>query len=90
MIKCNEYDAIEIVCMYRYPLKIIMKTGDIINCTAIDTCPNDDRDECIKVSLTKNSENKSNANKVILIVLTKISALKVMVENPHLQQITFQ
>jgi len=80
MISCNEYDYVEIVCMYRYPVKITLKTGAVIEGIALDTQYNDDRKECIKVDVD-DSET--------LITLAGIAMLEVGIENPHLQQISF-
>jgi Rho-binding antiterminator len=80
MISCNEYDYVEIVCMYRYPIKITLKTGTVIEGIALDTQYNDERKECIKVDVD-DSET--------LIALAGIAMLEVGIENPHFQQISF-
>ncbi|GHB69341.1 hypothetical protein GCM10008107_18270 [Psychrosphaera saromensis] len=80
MISCNEYDYVEIVCMYRYPIKITLKTGTVIEGIALDTQYNDERKECIKVDVD-DSET--------LITLAGIAMLEVGIENPHFQQISF-
>lgn len=80
MISCNEYDYVEIVCMYRYPVKITLKTGTVIEGIALDTQYNEDRKECIKVDVD-DSET--------LITLAGIAMLEVGIENPHFQQISF-
>lgn len=79
MISCNEYDYIEIVCMYHYPIKLWMKTDKVVECTALDTQYNDEREECIKVDV-----DGSEA----LIPLDRISKLEVCVENPHFQMVS--
>jgi Rho-binding antiterminator len=81
MISCNEYDYIEIVCMFKYPIQLTLKTGEVIECTALDTARNDLREECIKVEL-----NGSD----VLVVLENISKLKVNVENPHFTEVSFE
>ncbi|MFQ3230193.1 Rho-binding antiterminator [Reinekea sp.] len=80
MISCNEYDYIEIVCMFKYPIKLTLKTGETIECTALDTARNDSREECIKVE---------QSNTEILVVLSSISKLEVCVENPHFTEVSF-
>ena len=80
MISCNEYDYIEIVCLYHYPIKLTLKTGDIINAIALDTQRNENRHECIKVLMGEHEQ---------LIVLDEISKLQVSVVNPHFCEITF-
>jgi len=80
MISCNEYDYVEIVCMYRYPVKITLKTGLIIEGIALDTQYNAERKECIKVDVDDTET---------LIVLASIAMLEVGIENPYFQQISF-
>ncbi len=80
MISCNQHDYIEIVCMYHYPIKLTLKSGDIIEGIALDTQRNDQRDECIKIDIEGFEK---------LVVLEEIKMLEVMVENPHLQKVTF-
>ena len=81
MISCNQHDYIEIVCMYHYPIKLTLKSGDIIQGIALDTLRNDQRDECIKMDIDGAEQ---------LVVLGEIRTLEVEVENPHLQKVTFE
>ncbi len=80
MVSCNEYDYIELVCLYRYPIKLTLKTGEIIDCTALDTQYDAARKECIKVSI----EGVES-----YIVLNEISKLEVSIDNPHFKQVVF-
>ncbi len=80
MISCNQHDYIEIVCMYHYPIKLTLKSGDIIQGIAQDTQRNDQRDECIKIDM-------NGAER--LVILEEIKTLEVTVDNPHLQKIGF-
>ncbi|MDR7091878.1 Rho-binding antiterminator [Cellvibrio fibrivorans] len=80
MISCNQHDYIEIVCMYHYPIKLTLKSGDIIHGIAQDTQRNDNRDECIKIDIDGVEQ---------LVVLEEIKMLEVMMENTHLQKVTF-
>lgn len=50
MISCNEYDYIEIVCLYRYPVRLTMKVGESIKGVALDTSRNESKNECIKLN----------------------------------------
>ena len=82
MISCNEYDYIEIVCMYRYPIKITLKSGSVVNCIALDTQRNESREECIKV--------KTDAEELeTLVKLSNIATLEVCIENPHFKVVSF-
>jgi len=80
MISCVQHDHIEIVCTFRYPIKLTMKSGSVIECIALDTKLNENRDECIKVDL-KGAES--------LVVLNDISVLEVCVHNPHFHIVCF-
>lgn len=81
MISCSEYDYIEIVCIYRYPVRLTLKSGEIIEAVALDTQRNSSRQECIKVG----REDEDS----MLIVLDSIVKMEVCVENPHFKEITF-
>ena len=48
MISCDQYDYIEIVCTFQYPIKVTMKLGDVVECVALDTARNENKEECIK------------------------------------------
>lgn len=79
MLSCQQYDYIEIACMYRYPLKLTMKSGTVIEAKALDTARNENREECIKVFMDKNEK---------LIVLDDIAILEVTLSNPHFQSVS--
>ena len=81
MISCNQYDYIEIVCMHQYPIKLTQKSGEAIQGIALDTQCNDGRDECIKMSIDVVEQ---------LVILEQIKNLEVMVENPHLKEVSFE
>ncbi|MEH6442546.1 MAG: Rho-binding antiterminator [Oceanospirillaceae bacterium] len=80
MISCAQYDYIEIVCMFNYPVKLTLNTGEIIEGVALDTLRNQQREELIKIK-TDNRET--------LVVLDVIVTLQVCIENPHFQEIIF-
>lgn len=80
MITCDQHDYIEIVCTFRYPIRLTLKSGIEIECIALDTKPNENKAECIKVDLN-GDEN--------LVVLDDISKLEVCVDNPHFQLVSF-
>lgn len=79
MIRCDQHDYIEIACMFRYPIKLTMKSGELIECTALDTVLNEHKDECIKVEVNGSER---------LVVLTELSLLEVSVDNPHFQTVS--
>ena len=79
MLSCQQYDYIEIACMYHYPVKLTMKSGTIVQAKALDTARNEDRQECIKVLIDENEK---------LIILDDISMLEVTLSNPHFQSVS--
>ncbi|NOH33111.1 Rho-binding antiterminator [Vibrio chagasii] len=81
MISCSDYDYIEIVCMHRYPVKLTLRSGEEVEGVAIDTKRNQDKDECIKLSVAGQEQ---------LVVLTRITELEVCFDNPHFKQISFK
>jgi len=79
MLSCQQYDYIEIACMYRYPIKLIMNSGSVLHAKALDTARNEKRQECIKVLIDENEK---------LIVLDDIARLEVTISNPHFQSVS--
>lgn len=80
MISCNQHDYIEIVCMYRYPVKLTLKSGEIIEGIAVDTVRNEQREECIKLTTEAGEQ---------LVILDQLTTLEVTIDNPHLQRVVF-
>jgi len=80
MISCHQYDYIEIACMHRLNIELVLKNGDGICGVATHTRRNANRDECIAVNV--NSELQ-------LIVLTTISILKAREKNPYFDHVNF-
>lgn len=80
MISCEQHDYIEIACMFRYPIKLTMHSGIVIECIAVDTTLNDNKLECIKVDF-KEGET--------LIIIDDIAQLDVCIDNPHFHTISF-
>ena len=80
MIRCGNYDSIELVCLFHYPVAITLASGDVITGTAQDTQRNDQREECIRLH---------TINGDLLVVLDTIRTLTVLVDNPHIRDVTF-
>ncbi|WP_421870679.1 Rho-binding antiterminator [Motiliproteus sp.] len=80
MISCEIHDYVEIVCTYRYPIKLILKSGEVIEGAGLDTRFNEDRRECLLLK----TDGDTN-----LVVLSDISVLEVCVENPHVRRVSF-
>ena len=80
MISCDQHDYIEIACTFRYPIKLTLRSGAVIEGVALDTELDDNGNECIKVDV-KGTQS--------LIVLNDISVLEVCVNNPHFHRVSF-
>jgi len=80
MISCEQHDYIEIVCTFKYPIKLRMKSGETIEGVAQDTSLNENRAECIKVKI-KDVES--------LVILEAIMKMEVCVDNPHFKSVSF-
>ena len=80
MLTCDQHDYIEIACLFRYSIKLTLKSGEVIEGTALDTALNEHQDECIKVAVNGSEP---------LVVLTELSLLEVSVDNPYFQSVSF-
>ena len=81
MISCDQHDYIEIVCTFKYPIKLTLKSGRVIECIGLDTQLNENREESMKVDVKGTEE---------LIILDELSTLEVCVDNPHFQVVAFK
>lgn len=81
MISCSQYDYIELICLYRYPIKLKLKSGSVVTGIALDTARNQRGDESLKL-MTDSGE--------MLVVLDDISTLNVTVDNPHVGFVSFE
>ncbi|MEE1675919.1 Rho-binding antiterminator [Agarivorans aestuarii] len=81
MISCDNYDYIEIACMYRYLVKVQLVNGEQVHGLALDTKRNQLKQECILLK---------HANQQFLVVLDDIQQLEVMVDNPHFSKVSFR
>lgn len=77
MISCNSYDYIEVVCLFKYPIELTLKSHEIIVGQAIDTTKNNAREECIKLKIEEH---------YTLVALDSIHKMQVLVENPHIKE----
>ncbi|MFY8272905.1 Rho-binding antiterminator [Pseudoalteromonas sp. SSDWG2] len=81
MISCSQYDYVEIVCLFQYPIEIQLSCGDFVVGRALDTQQNAAKEECIKISTDQGD---------VLVVLDSIATLKVTVKNPHFDEVAFK
>ncbi|MEZ8141125.1 transcriptional antiterminator [Enterovibrio norvegicus FF-162] len=80
LIKCEEYDYVEIVCLFHYPIKLVLKSGEVVEGIAQDTARNGDKQECIAMNVN---------SKTVLVLLDQVLTLDVLIDNPHFKHITF-
>ena len=81
MISCEQHDYVEIACMYRYLIKLTLKSGLAIEGIAMDTKRNNNQEECIQIK-THNTNS--------LVVLDTVSKMDALIENPHFKSVIFQ
>lgn len=78
MMSCDQHDYVEIACLYRYVVKLTLKSGEEVTGIALDTRRNAQRQECIAIN---NIDN--------LIALDAVATMEVLVENPHFKLVRF-
>jgi len=81
MISCHQHDYIEITCMYRFPVRLVLKTGEDLDGIACDTQLNENREECLKLKV---------GDAYHLVVLDNISRMEAKKANPHFDVIVFK
>lgn len=81
MIRCGHYDYIELVCLFRYPIELTLKSGEMMTGVARDTVRNQAREECILLC---------GETGEALVILDRIHKLKVLVENPHFKEVVLE
>ncbi len=81
MISCEQHDYIEIACTFRYPLKLTLVSGAVIEGIGIDTARNAQKQECIEID---------SGGEHTLVVLDEVSIIEACVDNPHFQTVSFE
>ena len=80
MLSCQQYDYIEIASMYRYPVRLTLKSGATSEGIALDTCRNEQNQECIELEHNNQTEK---------VVLDQLAQMEVLVANPNFRQVYF-
>ena len=80
MMSCDDHDYIEIVCTFRYPIQLTLRSGETLHAVGLTTRYNSEKKECLEIE---------QAGHRSLIVLDDIAGLNVGVDNPHFQSVTF-
>jgi len=81
MVSCQQYDYVEIACMYKFPLILTLKSGENLEGIAHDTKIDKNHKECIIIK---------SADEEKVIVMDQIAKMEVKVENPHFQFVEFK
>jgi Rho-binding antiterminator len=90
LISCDIHDYVEIACMYRFEVKLVVKigqvkngqvkNGQIVQGIAFQTTYNKNREECVVLKTEKGNEE---------IVLEQIASMEAVTKNPHFEKIAF-
>lgn len=71
MLSCEQYDYIEIACLYRYRVQVILKSEEQFIGQALDIVFNPSKQECIKLSDIQCKQQR-------LIKLADINKIRVL------------
>lgn len=80
MISCQQYDYIEIACLFKLPVTLTLLNGQQLSGQAVDTRYNAQHQECI-VLVTSMGEQ--------LIATSQLRSMKAQFQNPHFDVIEF-
>lgn len=78
-ISCELHDFVEVACMYRYQLKLILKNEQMIEGTAIDIVNTPEKQECLII------DNDSRMQ----IELTQLVRIEVLTPNAKFREVIF-
>ena len=81
MLNCHLHDYIELSCLYRLPIRVMLKEGGSVEGVAKDVVLNDQRQECL---LLDDKENEC------LIILVEIKSMQALQKNSHFDLIEFE
>ncbi|MGP8308814.1 Rho-binding antiterminator [Vibrio sp. YIC-376] len=80
MVTCNQYDFIEIACMFQLPVEITLKNGEIHQGRAFDTGFDMQRQECLFLDVD---------GEHIAFPTENLLAMRALKANPHFTEVTF-
>jgi Rho-binding antiterminator len=80
LISCANHDYVEIACMYKFEVKLVLKNSRIVKGKALQTTYNENREECIVLKTEIGSEK---------IVLEQVASMEAVRKNPHFGKINF-
>ena len=79
---CRLHDYIEIACLFRYPVALLLDTDEELKGVAIDTLTKPDKTEYL-VFVENDSKNKME------IPLSSIRQMQSCIDNPHFDKVDF-
>ena len=80
MISCQQYDYIEIACLYQFPVRLTLTDGVIFEGIANDTRYDNHHQECLLLQTGQGAQ---------LVPTARLQSLEVMLVNPHFTFIKF-
>lgn len=78
-ISCELHDFVEVACMYRYQLKLILKNNQVIEGKAIDIVNSPEGRECLVID----SDSRQQ------IELTRLTRMEVLTPNARFSEVVF-
>ena len=79
---CELHDYIEIACLFRYPVTLLLDSNEEFKGVVIDTLTKPDKTEYLLFM-------KDNSKKEFEIPLNKIRQMQARIENPHFEKVEF-
>ncbi len=80
MVSCVTYDYIEIACLYKLPIKLVLKDHSSISGTANDIKRNETQQECIEIFIGEYTK---------LVEVVAIESMIAEIPNPHFSTVQF-
>ncbi|MCG9595465.1 Rho-binding antiterminator [Vibrio sp. Isolate25] len=80
MISCNQYDYIEIACLYHIPVRLVMESGQIVEGKAKTTSYDEHRRECIVIVSSTGDRH---------VPTESLVSMTALIENPHFTEVIF-
>lgn len=80
---CELHDYIEIACVFRYPIKLLLDTKEALIGTAVNTKTQPDKTECLIFIDDKTHEKRS-------IAMNSLVEMTALVSNKHFETVRFK
>ncbi len=80
MISCQQYDYIEIVCLYGYQVALTKLNGDVLHGKAVTTGLNDQKQEYLLLGTAQGE---------VKVLLDELAKMAVKTANPHVTEVIF-